>query len=148
MSVNPISGRRETRESLSDPCGAKEATVRALRAEYDFAELGGAVGTIYLGKTLPPGAMVIAGNSYVITALTSDGAAEVGVDLEASDDIVANAAVSGAPWSTTGEKDVVPDGTGTAVVRTTDYRQLAIVITVAALTAGKFVVTLLYVVEE
>lgn len=148
MSDNPISGRRETRESLSDPCGVKEATVRAIVAEYDFSKLGGAVGTIYLDKVVPPGAMVLAGNLYVITALTSDGGAEVGVDLEASDDIIANTVIAGAPWSTTGEKNVVPDGTGSAAVRATDYRQVAIVITVAALTAGKFVVTLLYVAEE
>jgi len=114
---------------------------------YAVGEHGGAVGTVYLDKKLPPGAVVFAGGMRVITSPVGGGAS-VGVNLEGASDIVASAAISGAPWSTTGNKDIIPDGTGTAMVRTTDYRQLAVTISAAALTAGIFIVYLLYVLEE
>jgi hypothetical protein len=52
--------------------------------------------------------------------------------------------VSGAPWSTTGRKSVIPVFTGASTVKTTVARALSIAVAVQALTAGKFRVVLFY----
>jgi hypothetical protein len=70
----------------------------------------------------------------------------VAVQVEAANDIVNAAAVSGAPWSTTGRKSVIPVFTGATTVLTTAARDISIVIAAAALTAGQFDVVLFYVV--
>lgn len=120
--------------------------LKAIRGRYDFAEDGGAVGAIDLTiEEIPNNAYVLGGFVEVDTALTSGGAATVAVAVEGAGDIVAAAAVSGAPWSTTGRKDVVPDFTGSAVVKTTEVRKIVATVAVAALTAGVFDVILYYV---
>lgn len=120
--------------------------------EYDFAVDGGAVSTITLraapgysvGNTIPSGSVIVGGYLEVDTALDSGGAATVAVNSEGAGDLVAAAAFDGAPWSTTGRKDLVPDFTGSATVKTTAQRSLAITIAAAALTAGKFRVVVHY----
>lgn len=116
------------------------------RGDYSFAVDGGAVGTIALmGATnIPSGATILGGWLEVTTVPTSGGAATIGVQVEAAGDIVAAAVISGAPWSTTGRKSVIPVFTGASAVRTTASRDISIVIGTAALTAGVFKVVLLY----
>jgi hypothetical protein len=53
--------------------------------------------------------------------------------------------VSGAPWSTTGRKSVIPVFTGATSLKTTAARDVSIVIGTAALTAGGFTVYLAYI---
>lgn len=120
---------------------------RAARGDYSFAADGGAVGTIALtGATLiPAGATILGGFLDVTAGVTSGGAATIAVQVEGAGDIVAAAAVSGAPWSTTGRKSVIPAFTGATAVRTTAARDISIVIATAALTAGAFKVVLFYV---
>ena len=97
------------------------------RAQYSFATDGGAVGDITLTTTptIPSGALVLRSFAKVGTAFTSGGAATVAVKLEGAADLNAADAISGAPWSTTGLKQL--DGTGG------DNEG---VVTTAALTAG------------
>lgn len=120
--------------------------LKAVVGEYDFAVDGGAVGTITLrgDNQIPNGAVILGGLVEVLTAVTSGGAATVAVNGNGSGDIVAAAAVSGAPWSTTGLKSVIPAYTGATAIKTTAQRSIAIAIATAALTAGKFRVTLVY----
>ena len=59
-------------------------------------------------------------------------------------DLQAAAAVSGAPWSSTGRKSIVPAGTGATTVKTPAKRNLALTIAAAALTAGKGRVVVFY----
>jgi hypothetical protein len=80
----------------------------------------------------------------VQTLLTSGGAGTGAVQVEGAGDIVAGAAVSGAPWSTTGRKSVIPAFTGATTVKATAARKPAFVIGAANLTAGKFDVVLFY----
>lgn len=115
-------------------------------AEYDFAVDGGAVGTINtrggtatFGGSLPSGAVVTSGYIEVDTALTSGGAATVGVSLEGTNDLQAAVVISGAPWSTTGRKALAFSGAKTTVTRAPRVE-----VGVAALTAGKFRVVLVY----
>lgn len=118
------------------------------RFRYSFATDGGAAGTLTLrGDTLPSGALVLGGYIDVTTALTSGGAATVALQLEGAGDLQAAAAITGAPWSTTGRKSIVPAFTGATSVLTTAARAVAAVIAVAALTAGAFDVYLFYVVS-
>jgi hypothetical protein len=126
--------------------GYPGGTFKAVRGRYDFATDGGAVGDIDLSATIPTNAYIVGGFVEVDTALTSGGAATVAVKVEGAGDIVAAAAVSGAPWSTTGRKDVVPDSTGSTVVKTTAARKIQATVATAALTAGVFDVVLFYVV--
>ena len=116
------------------------------RAEYSFASQGGAVGTIaLLGATLiPANAVIFGGLLRITTALTSARAATAALQVEAADDIVAAALVSGAPWSTTGRKSVIPAFTGATSVLTTVVRDVSLVIGTADLTAGAFEVYLFY----
>lgn len=122
--------------------------VKAVRGRYDFSVDGGAIGDIDLTRSavIPAGAYVIGGWVEVDTVPTSGGAATVAVKVEGAGDIVAAAAISGAPWSSTGRKDIVPDFTGSAVVKTTAARKIQATVATAALTAGVFDVVLFYVV--
>jgi hypothetical protein len=115
-------------------------------ATYNFATLGGAVGNIPLAgdASIPSGATILGGYVDVTTPLTSGGAATVAIQAEGAGDIVAAAVISGAPWSTTGRKSIIPAFTGATTVRTTAARQVTAVVAVAALTAGVFSVTLFY----
>jgi hypothetical protein len=121
-------------------------SIKAIRGRYDFAVDGGAVGDIELSANLPANAVVIGGFLEVDTVPTSGGSATVAVKIEGAGDIVAAAAISGAPWSSTGRKDIVPDFTGSAMVKTTTTRKVTATVATAALTAGVFDVVLFYVV--
>lgn len=120
--------------------------VKVARGRYDFAVDGGAVSTIDLTSTaqIPANAVILGGFVEVDTAPTSGGAGTVAVQVEAAGDIVAAAAVSGAPWSTTGRKSVIPVFTGATTVKTTAARKIQAVVAAAALTAGAFDVVLFY----
>lgn len=118
--------------------------VRVVKAQYDFAVHGGAVSTISLGVQLPANAIVLDGMMDVITSPAGVGAS-VAVQVEAANDIIAAAAITGAPWSTTGRKDIVPAGTAATSKKTTVARNVSVVISGADLTAGKFNVFLRYV---
>jgi hypothetical protein len=123
--------------------------IKVLRGRYDFAVDGGGTGTIVVSDgqdKIPAGAYILGGFIEVDQAVTSGGAGTVAVQAEAANDIVNAAAVSGAPWSTTGRKSVIPVFTGATTVLTTAARDISIVIGAAALTAGQFDVVLFYVV--
>lgn len=115
------------------------------RHSYSFATDGGAVGTITLrGQPIPSGAVVTGGYIDVSVVPTSGGAATISAGVEAAGDLQAAAAISGAPWSTTGRKSVTPAGTGATSVKLTADRNVAIVVATAALTAGAFDVVLFW----
>lgn len=120
--------------------------LKAAVAEYDFAVDGGAVSSIpmrggaaTLGGGIPSGAVVTSGYIEVDTPLTSGGAATVAVTAESAGDIQAAAAVTGAPWSTTGRKAITFTG-----AKMTANRTPTVVVAAFALTAGKFRVVLFY----
>jgi hypothetical protein len=120
--------------------------VQIARARYDFAVEGGAVGQVNLSADqLPAGAVVLGGFVDVITPVTGAGAS-VSVDLEGVGDIMAAAAISGAPWSTAGRKSIIPAGTGATSVKTTVARNIKATISAAVVTAGVFDVYLRYIV--
>lgn len=122
-------------------------SLKTWKGEYSFAVDGGAVSTITLRSDdgpIPNGSVVEGGYIEVDTILASGGAPTVAVQCEGAGDIQAAAAHSGAPWSSTGRKSVVPAFTGATTVKTTAARSPAIVIATATLTAGIFRVVLFY----
>jgi hypothetical protein len=124
-----------------------DGSTRWARVRYDFAVEGGAIGTIGLaGATIIPlGAVIMGGFVDVITPPTSGGGATIAIQVEGANDIVNAAAISGAPWSTTGRKSVIPAYTGATSVKTTAARDISAVIATATLTAGVFDVYLAYI---
>lgn len=113
---------------------------------YDFAVDGGAVGTITLRSNdgpLPLNAVILDGFLDVTTAL-SGGTSTGALQAEAANDLVAQAATTGAPWSTTGRKSIIPVGTGATAVKTSAARSPAFVIGTAVLTQGVFRLVLEY----
>ncbi len=120
--------------------------VKSVRGRYDFAVDGGAVGDIDLtSASIPANAVVLGGFVEVDTVPTSGGSATIAVKVEGAGDIIAAAAISGAPWSTTGRKSVIPVFTGATTVKTSAARKVQATVATAALTAGVFDVVLFYV---
>lgn len=125
---------------------AQGSGLKVVRGRYDFTVDGGAIGTIDLmvRADIPSGAIVLGGYVEVTVAPTSGGSATVAVQVEGAGDTVGAAVVSGAPWSTTGRKSVIPVFTGASTLKTTAARKIQAVVAVAALTAGAFDVVLFY----
>lgn len=120
--------------------------IQVARAQYSFATDGGAVGDIDLTSSavIPANAVILMGLVEVDTVPTSGGSATIAVKVEGAGDIVAAAAISGAPWSTTGRKSIIPVATGATSVKTTAARKIQATVATAALTAGVFDVVLIY----
>ncbi len=112
--------------------------LQVARFTYDFSVSGGAVGSIPLDAVVPNGAVVTDGKVQVITPLAS-ATGTAALQIQAANDVIAAAAVSGAPWSTAGVKDIVPAGTAATSIATTAARTVTLVVGTAALTAGKIV---------
>ncbi len=126
--------------------GVSYGAIKTARGDYSFAVDGGAVSTIALmGATaIPSGSIILGGFLDVTTAVVGAGATAA-LQVESAGDLVAAAAVSGAPWSTTGRKSVIPAFTGATTIKTTAARDLSLVITAAVLTAGVFSLVVFYV---
>lgn len=133
-----------TETQLPSPTGNTKNALRMGKWTYSFAVNGGGTGTIAMtGETLPVNAVVIGGILDVTTAIT--GGATVAIQLQSANDIISAAADSGAPWSTTGIKAIVPVFTAaTSKKVATTAKTPSLVVTVAAITAGIFNLTLVY----
>jgi len=107
---------------------------------YDFSVRGGAVGDIALnGEPLPKNAVIWDGVVDVITPLTGGASATAAVSTsQSANDLITAADITGAPWSTTGSKALVPVGTAAASIKLTAERHPKLVVGTADLTAGKF----------
>lgn len=126
--------------------GFPDVPMKVARARYNFATDGGAIGAIDLlpAPMIPAGSYIIGGFMEVDTIVAGSGAS-VAVNVESAGDLVAAAAVSGAPWSTTGMKAVVPVFTAATLIKTTAARKVVATVSAAVLTAGVFDVVLFYI---
>src|SRR5262245_26687163 len=141
-----LTGGNVLPSASADPDSIDSRGAKCIRARYSFAADGGAQGTIALlpGTPIPNNAIIIDSGVEVVTIPTSGGSATIAVTVNAANDIVNAAAISGAPWSTTGRKAGIPLAFATSV-KTTAARTVSIVIGTADLTAGVFDVWLWYV---
>jgi hypothetical protein len=110
---------------------------RWLICEYDFDKHGGAQASHVIGN-VPSGTWIIGGFMNVETAPVGVGAS-IGITVEGAGDVVAVAAIAGAPWSTTGKKAIVPkrNTPESTSILTTEAREVLFVTSAADLTAGK-----------
>jgi hypothetical protein len=117
-------------------------------AEYSFARDGGAQGAIPLvGDKIPNGAVVIDALISVEALCTSAGStATIALSVQSAADLQTAAVVSGAPFSTTGPKRCNPMTATATPIAITAERTITATVAVQALTAGKFKVTVTYVV--
>lgn len=113
--------------------------MRTVVAQFDIAVHGAAVGAYGLRVRLPKGAVIANVFADVIVAPTSaDSTATIAVHAEAANDLFTAAAVSGAPWSTTGRKQGIPDWATVAdYKKCTVEREITVTVAVQTLTAGK-----------
>lgn len=120
--------------------------MQTICARFDTAIHGTAVGAYGLRIRVPKEAVICNVFADVITAPTSaDSTATIAIHAEAANDLFTAAAVSGAPWSTTGRKQGIPDlATVADYKKTTVEREITATIAVQALTAGKFDVYVTY----
>jgi hypothetical protein len=126
--------------------------VRVARATYDISGGDdGTVGSHGLGVTIPDNAIILDGVIDVITTFDDgdDDSATIAIQVEGANDIVTATAISGGSdiWDA-GLQDIIPDGTATNMVKTTDDREITAVVADDEIDAGKLVVFLRYVVSE
>jgi len=120
--------------------------VRLATATYDFAVNGGAISAIPLAATVPDNAVILDGMVDVVTTLTSaTDAATIALSVEGADDIVTAVAILTATDWDAGLRPIKPLGTSATAIKTTAARAITATIAVEAVTAGKFVVFLRYV---
>lgn len=121
--------------------------LKSYKGEYDFAVDAGAIGTIILRSDdgpIPNGAVIMGGYLEIDTGFTTGTAATAALQVEGAGDIVAATVVSGAPYSTTGRKSIIPVFTGATTVKTTASRAPSMVVATGTITAGKGRLVLFY----
>lgn len=119
--------------------------VNHIEFEYDFANDGGAVGTIKLGK-FEQKCLVRKASVHVLTACTSGGSATVKIGTSTGDDDAFLDTTSGAVGSLT-LNAVVEETAGQSLIVAAD-EDVEMVIAVAALTAGKIRVYVEYILVD
>ena len=110
------------------------------------------VGAHGTGVILPTGAIVVGGFFSVVTKFTSaeTNTGTIAISVEGANDIQTAAAVSGAPYSTTGGKAIVPkiNTPESTSITLTEDREITCTVAVAALTAGKLTGVLIYIAPD
>ncbi len=123
---------------------------RALKVwtgDYSFAVDGGAISTIILRSAcgaIPIGSYIVEAFMDVTTGFTTGTAATAALTVEAANDLQTATIVSGAPYSTTGIKALVPVFTAATMIKTTADRAPSIVIATGTVTAGVLHVVIFY----
>lgn len=126
------------------------STLKSAVGEYDFAVDGGAIGAITLrgsgplGNQIPSGSVIVSGYIEIDTLFTTGTSATMAISIEGANDVVSATIVSGAPYSTTGRKSIVPAGTGATSLKTTAARSIVATIATGTVTAGKGRVVVFY----
>src|SRR6266550_170771 len=103
----PISGTRAPKTWVGD---------------YSFATDGGAISTTALRSAsgvIPIGSYIVEAFMEVTTGFTTGSAATAALQVEAANDLQTATIVSGAPYSTTGIKALVPVFTAATMIKTT-----------------------------
>ena len=123
------------------------------RFQFDPTTTAGlrTVGAHGSGITIPIHSIVVGGFVDVNTAFTSAaGTATIAIHVEAANDIITAAAVSGAPWSTIGLKAIAPKANTpeSTAVKATAAREITCTVAVQDLTAGCLTGFLYYVVSQ
>lgn len=125
-------------------------TLKIAKFEFDAGIAANrTIGAHGTGVTIPNAALVIGGVFIVDTLFTSENAnnGTIAIHVNAANDIQTAAAVSGAPYSTTGKKAIVPKintPESTSILLTAE-REITCTVAVSALLTGKLHGFLIYV---
>lgn len=125
-------------------------TLKIAKFEFDAGiEANRTVAAHGTGVILPAGAIVVGGFFSVGTKFTSasTNTGTIAISVEGANDIQTAAAVSGAPYSSTGGKAIVPkiNTPESTSITLTEDREITCTVAVAALTAGKLTGVLIYI---
>lgn len=115
---------------------------------YDFEREGGAVGLItpFTSPLIPDNAIIIGGVIDILTTLTSGASATISLGTSAgSSDASLKALTAVATWAAGVTVPVIPVFTAATWIKMTAPGRLTLSVAVAALTAGKFDLTVFYI---
>lgn len=116
--------------------------------DYSFATDAGAIGTIILRSSsgaIPIGSYIVEAFMEVTTGFTTGTAATGAITVESANDLQTATIVSGAPYSTTGIKALVPVFTAATMIKVTADRAPSFVIATGTVTAGVFHLVIFYI---
>lgn len=123
--------------------------LRVARFTFDAGvEANRAIGAHGVGVTLPIHAIVVGGFVDVNTAFGSENdTATIAISVQAANDVISAAAVSGAPYSTIGRKAIVPKANTpeSTSLKCSAAREITCTVAVEALAEGKLTGYLYYV---
>lgn len=165
--VNADSGWIVTNNSLTDVVGTDALVFRCfsfstnpnafdsstymgtLRVTYNFAVNGGAVSTIQLAQSLPDNAVVTRGYYDVITPFTGNAGSTIAIGINTDDTAGLLAADVIGTHGTAGYHTCIQTGTvANFSEKTTAARAIEFTIGAFAITAGKLVIFLEYIVSD
>ncbi len=123
--------------------------LRVARFTFDAGiEANRAIGAHGVGVTLPIHAIVVGGFVDVNTKFDSDAtdAGTIAISVQAANDVISAAAVSGAPYSTIGRKAIIPKANTpeSTSLKCTAAREITCTVAVEALLSGKLTGYLYY----
>jgi hypothetical protein len=114
--------------------------VKSWTGDYSFAVDGGAALAVIPLRSndgpIPSGSVVVGGVLQVTGGFTTGTSAEAAIHVNAANDLVSATIVSGAPYSSTGNKDIIVDSTGSTAITLTADRSPTLTISVGTITAG------------
>lgn len=155
--VTAIGAGKVTEAMLAVPTADGLNAGRIARVTYDFATDGGAISTIGLGVTIPDNALIRRAWYEVITTFTSaTDAATIALNIPTDGDLIDAIAISAGTnvWDE-GLHDIVNAANvaedvdaPTGYLKLTGAREVSLVIAVEAVTAGKAIFFIDYVVSE
>lgn len=125
-------------------------TLKIVKFEFDAGIAANrTIGAHGTGVTIPDAALVVGGVFIVDTLFTSENAnnGTIAIHVNAANDIQTAAAVSGAPYSTTGKKAITPKintPEATSILLTAE-REITCTVATSALLTGKLHGFLIYV---
>ncbi len=123
--------------------------LRVARFTFDAGVVANrAIGAHGTGVTLPIHAIVVGGFVDVNTKFDSDAtdAGTIAISVQAANDVISAAAVSGAPYSTIGRKAIIPKANTpeSTSLKCTAEREITCTVAVEALLSGKLTGYLYY----
>jgi hypothetical protein len=131
---------------LSAPSGT--GTVQNAKMTYSFAVSGGAISTITpINSPILPLGAIVTGGFIDVTTIPVGAGASIGLGFGSGSQVaalLAPAAISGVPWSSTGLKAVIPVFTAATMYKLTAAAAMTATISAVALTAGIFDVNISY----
>lgn len=137
----------EGQGSINPSMQSGAGSLQVLKATYDFAVDGGAIGTILLAasKIVPTGAIILGGIIDPITLPTSGGAATIAVGLGSGANAAGLKAAAAFGTYIPGTPLAVLPVWSAGFFETAADQKISVTIAGATVTAGKFAVHIVYV---